>query len=319
MSDNIPEILPDTWRKWTSQANVRGLIGKSIHDLDSYQSGSKSKYDQFLLLRAYWVSVLRENFDGHLRDKWFPQYHKAQESLSDDSYSWLEYLRSFEKNYFDQYPSSYPHLGTFSLVRRFQQVVTNLRSENVSGKAHYFLQSSKESSQRGPQTNPATPTPPNRTRITTNPGNDEPITPLLEALNLEAPPSSSRSRMPPYDAKDASEMAKIEAATGDEQTVNTALILFLEAVTMHFTTKVRWSLVQKSFQVSAKGRKRFEAGVDGVLECRGKTLAIVEAKPFLRVNARATIQVQETAQMACWICSEPSSIRRDFSGEGKQR
>ena len=186
-----------------------------------------------------------------------------------------------------------------------------------SAKTRYFTRSSKNTAITSNVVRPATPVPGRRFGTTADPSN-LPITPirtrqsddmedtvdLLTGLKIDAyeTPGSALSA---FSYAGAAEMAKLEAPTEDEQVVNTALILFLTAITIHFTTKVHWSLVRKAFKISKDDSKQFEARVDGVLSHASRTLAILEVKPFLRLSAISRIRAQETAQMACWISSEP--------------
>ena len=108
------------------------------------------------------------------------------------------------------------------------------------------------------------------------------------------------------------------AAIEDEQIVNTALLLFLIAVTIHDPeVKGYWSLSRQQFRVSnqtsgPRAKKVYEAWVDGVLRKRGsnEVKAIVEVKPYLRVPNIVAIRMQEAAQMAAWMCTSPPTTSR---------
>jgi hypothetical protein len=92
----------------------------------------------------------------------------------------------------------------------------------------------------------------------------------------------------------------------DEQIFNSALVLFLKAVTVHFVGDANWSVQRKAFHIADKGEKIFEARVDGVLFRRRdhQIMAILEVKPCVRGKKEADIQRQEAAQMAAWTSSE---------------
>jgi len=85
--------------------------------------------------------------------------------------------------------------------------------------------------------------------------------------------------------------------TKDEQIVNSALVLFLKAVTVHFVGDANWSFQRKAFNFADKRDKVFEARVDGVLlrRCDHQIMAILEVKPFVRGKKEAAIQRQEAA------------------------
>ena len=76
--------------------------------------------------------------------------------------------------------------------------------------------------------------------------------------------------------------------TPDEQIVNSALVLFLKAVAVHFVGDANWSIQRKAFHIGDKGDKGFEARVDGVLFRRSDhmIMAILEVKPFVRGKRR---------------------------------
>lgn len=102
-------------------------------------------------------------------------------------------------------------------------------------------------------------------------------------------------------------MAEPEAVR-DEQIVNFALLASLDAITVRCAPKgtPMWSPERRGFQVRKGDVKIYEARVDGILKKRGsdEILAIIEVKPCMRDSTLA-IRMQETAQMAAWICQHP--------------
>ncbi|KAE8155000.1 hypothetical protein BDV25DRAFT_146823 [Aspergillus avenaceus] len=95
--------------------------------------------------------------------------------------------------------------------------------------------------------------------------------------------------------------------TKDEQIVNTALVDFLNALTMHFPQANDWTLHRKSFKAAFQ-HASFEARTDGYLEDDGssdRVRALIEVKPMLREKKRNPICMQEAAQMVAWIKSDP--------------
>lgn len=100
--------------------------------------------------------------------------------------------------------------------------------------------------------------------------------------------------------------------TGDEQIINTALILFLTAITIHYAeVKGHWSLSRQAFCVANEFKgKVYEARVDGIPRTgRDREVkAIIEVKPFLRSKddtIHDAIRIQEAAQMVAWISTHP--------------
>lgn len=135
----------------------------------------------------------------------------------------------------------------------------------------------------------------------------DPETPMRK-LTLESPESArlgSQSSDPSSFISPAPVAAGLSAVE-DEQIVNTALVMFLRALTMHFKVQAHWSLKRQRFVFGEKGDKVFEARVDGCLRSsRNQVKAIIEVKPFLREADPKAIRMQESAQMAAWICNYP--------------
>ena len=73
--------------------------------------------------------------------------------------------------------------------------------------------------------------------------------------------------------------------TEDEQIVNTALLLFLNAMLLHFEIPAKWSLHRKAFRFEQNKENLFEARVDGYLLCSSDDrvkATVVEVKSFSR-------------------------------------
>lgn len=95
--------------------------------------------------------------------------------------------------------------------------------------------------------------------------------------------------------------------TRDEQIVSTALVLFLNALSMHFGTVVSWKMHRKAF-VAEFEEARYEARMDGYLGDQNQNpYALVEVKPIRRAEKTNMIQLQEGAQMASWIKNDTDS------------
>lgn len=89
--------------------------------------------------------------------------------------------------------------------------------------------------------------------------------------------------------------------TRDEQIVNTALINFLDALTIHFSFSSNWTLHRKAFTATFDDA-RFEARTDGYLDdAYGSPSVIIEVKPMIRERKLVAIQMQESAQMVAWL------------------
>ena len=98
--------------------------------------------------------------------------------------------------------------------------------------------------------------------------------------------------------------------------MNVALVLSLNAVTVHFVPNADWSFERKAFQIgNKKSGMGFEARVDGFLSrlSDDQVMAILEVKPCVWVRQSTNIRMQESAQMPAWIshfpdnCTSPDS------------
>ncbi|OJJ68271.1 hypothetical protein ASPBRDRAFT_210162 [Aspergillus brasiliensis CBS 101740] len=130
-------------------------------------------------------------------------------------------------------------------------------------------------------------------------------------------PSKSTGMIPdtpggsPFDSPGPSEIQnQMYPQTEDEQIVNSALVDFLNALSIHFPEACDWTLHRKSFKAEFE-HASYEARTDGYLKggTSGKARALIEVKPMLRDKKRIPICMQEAAQMVAWIKSDP-----DFTG-----
>ncbi|KAL3480458.1 hypothetical protein BJX99DRAFT_244222 [Aspergillus californicus] len=97
----------------------------------------------------------------------------------------------------------------------------------------------------------------------------------------------------------------------DEQIVNTALISFLDARTLHSKIENGWSIHRLPLKANFEDAS-FEARTEGYLQDKGNggtIRALVEVKAASRALKDATIRMQEVAQMVAWIKSRPESRR----------
>lgn len=85
--------------------------------------------------------------------------------------------------------------------------------------------------------------------------------------------------------------------------MNCALVIFLNALTIHFDMDSNWTLHRKAFK-AVFGDASFEARVDGYLKHRGNPRVIIEVKPASRSSKELSIQMQESAQVVAWIKSD---------------
>jgi hypothetical protein len=86
--------------------------------------------------------------------------------------------------------------------------------------------------------------------------------------------------------------------TKDEQIVNSALVLFLKAVTVHFVGDTNWSVQRKVFNMADKENKMFEARVDGILLRRHnhRIMAIVKG-----LGRASSLPMPARPQILFWL------------------
>ncbi|TVY79707.1 hypothetical protein Focb16_v008611 [Fusarium oxysporum f. sp. cubense] len=120
-----------------------------------------------------------------------------------------------------------------------------------------------------------------------------------------------------YHSPLSGEVGKQYQSIEDEQIVNTPLVLFLNALTLHCDyAQGAWTIYRKTFVVKASATKVYEARVDGLLRVKDRTCAIVEVKPLIRYGSEKTldkIRMQETAQMAAWIAQDPPVLKKPIT------
>ena len=97
----------------------------------------------------------------------------------------------------------------------------------------------------------------------------------------------------------------------DEQIINTALVIHLNATTEHFNLPQHWTMHRKKFVAPAVKNgieeKGYEARTDGYLsdEKGARVRALIEVKAAPRELKTMNIFMQESAQMAAWILEHP--------------
>ncbi|KIX02801.1 uncharacterized protein Z518_08744 [Rhinocladiella mackenziei CBS 650.93] len=301
--------LPKTPDKWEKQAKRHKSVGGSIFDLDHFASASKITYEQFLHLRVLWTGKRAKDFaDEDTRRTWLRDEHYFEAIHLLASFPpWKLYLDSLESPLDLQI--AFPNLGTFSLVRYLQVKLTKYpENENFTPKFSPIAHRTRSKFSDMLRTAAKSPS-----RVVARNLFSTPVRNRLNSLPLSSDslPSvaeqSARTDIPdsvPPISKDT----KNQPSADDEQIVNVALVHFLNAVTMHFVPMADWSFERKSFQLgNKKNGKGYEARVDGFLGRLSdqQVMAILEVKPCARFRQRSNIRMQESGQMAAWICQFP--------------
>jgi hypothetical protein len=328
MSTSTPEELPSSPHLWKCQAIHCGLQGGTVFDLDKYHSASKIDFKQFLHLRALWIPAKQEDFaDPKNRQTWLADayYEQAKKRLKGWK-PWESYLKTLKQTREQLYTGMFPQLGTFSLVRHQQLDVDRCKGDKEPtpkffSPVRYQTRLRSKLQQNDPFQRSDSPTPGARAgelNLPQTPVNLVKYQNLLDDIPSSLASESARSDFPESMSPISADMVKEFPAADDEQIVNSALVLFLNAVVIHFVRKADWTLHRKIFRIGKSNKRNkegFEARVDGFLRRHfdDKVMAIVETKACVREAKEADIQMQETAQMAAWISTFPENVESDAS------
>lgn len=227
-------------------------------------------------------------------NQWLPDAKEKLENLS----SWDKYRQSFVGSNLE---------GTFATARHYQLEISKVEQLEITGgvvftpKVH-MTRSKTQAAQlpiRQPDFTAATP-PSKPTQGFETPYVDD-------EEDTDSPGSSS---MPPSRWSNVKPDEKFMCPpTKDEQIVNTALLVFLDSITLHFNLSVDWSMHRKPLKAEFT-KAKFHARTDGNLADRsGDIRAIIEVKPVLRQNKRPQICIQESHQIvACILEDYKSSV-----------
>jgi hypothetical protein len=304
--------LPKTdrdWEKSLSKYNVKG----DRHKLSSASSASQIDIEEFLALRTLWLEKDLNALQKSHEDFGIKRSHadKATEVLENHTPGWPEYLRFTPNNTARKSGDPLPTeaAGFASVLHNQREIFTRLSSNKEEIKV---IRSPYRLRPRGPpetfagqigggiarhdalQTpQRAAPQTPQRL-VPQTPQRPVPQTPLVSPFDVESP----------FD-KDI----PTPAPAADEQIVNIALIGLLQGLIVHQHRRADWTIQRKIFRCGRKGSiAEFEARTDGALQNHSnkRCIAIIEVKARRRAG-QFQIQMQESAQMAAWIDTEPES------------
>jgi hypothetical protein len=97
--------------------------------------------------------------------------------------------------------------------------------------------------------------------------------------------------------------------TKDEQIVNTALVLLLNALTMSRGLSVSWTMHRIPLRAIFDPYS-YEARTDGYLsDSKGSPHVLIEVKPMERNKRQPQIRMQKGAQMVAWIKAYEDGVR----------
>ncbi|CAI7631573.1 unnamed protein product [Penicillium glandicola] len=295
-----PEIeIPETLEDWRRMATQRQLENTTLYS-EKLVSASKIGFDQFLLFRVIW-KIHKANQIVNLLDMkgWIKEAEKKLRSYQ----SWSTYCESVElpenRSRGSGEPSKATPEGNFAIVRHYQREVRKTKSE-VNPQAF----DTPIASRTRAKTNHAPVKQMARLGLdpfTTPTKNPNPSSSRQDDPFEDDSPNQTPSTGPSPPTTISREMEKfLYPPTKDEQIVNTALIVFLNALTTHFDFYSNWTLHRKPF-VATFENAQFEARTDGYLDSPGgKTRVLIEVKPVM----------QESAQMVAWIKSDNELAQR---------
>lgn len=255
--------LPSSPREWRDLVVRNDLTDSTIHTAD-LSSASTIEEDQYLLFRVLWKVRPIQQFDWKRfnLDKW---EGRANELLANYS-SW--------KAYCDGLAVGTVFESTFALAHYFQLQATNTSDETLVSNVvitpiAYRTRSKTDIERQLHHMHLQTPT--KSTGLLPDDSDSE------ELDDTESPPMSKSPS--PEEIRNL-----MNRQTKDEQIVNTALVNFLSALTLHSGLPNHWTLHRKSFKACFT-HASFEARTDGYLEDTkpdGKIRALIEVKAVAR-------------------------------------
>lgn len=317
--------LPKTTREWSNLVAELELENQSIHTYCYADSGSKISLKQFFLLRVLRAKKRAEQVLGasEFRGWELDRHLETSREFLKEVPGWDQYISSYHRSLAELQSGRFSSLGIFSLVRLYQLNVgaVDASSEGATNKVAFTPIAMRTRARTGgaePRpTTPVTPTPSSRSWKTPETGNDYGISgdedmSILEkdlsALSLSGntPRKIDISPQSPL----TEDFARILKDASDEQIVNMALLVFLDAIVIHCPlVKTDWTPERRGFTVKDRRQSKvYEARVDGFLRHRirdDEILAIIEVKPYAREGRADAVRMQEGAQVAAWISQHP--------------
>ncbi|KAA8641643.1 uncharacterized protein ATNIH1004_011779 [Aspergillus tanneri] len=279
-----------------------GLTGQTIHGAE-LASASKIEYEQFLLFRVLWVSRRVEDLPKTLPG--MSLLISEADTMLKKYNSWHTYCRGFTLPNIEE--------GNFAVARNYQLEVANTEDKTdprtlATPVAHRTRARVNELGRKLAGVRLETPSKSTNifeTLDIEDIGLDDPFA-IPETPNPDTPSPFREITPAPKELENV-----LYPPTKDEQIVNCALVLFLNALTIHFKFANNWTLHRRAFKANFEGAS-FEARTDGYLnDRRGIAKVIIEVKPVTRSKKPALIQMQESAQMVAWIKSDDEKPNGD--------
>ncbi|PYH38808.1 uncharacterized protein BO87DRAFT_350287 [Aspergillus neoniger CBS 115656] len=285
------KVIPQSPEEWLKEVKHLDLDKVTIHDAP-LKSASRAEFEQFLLLRVVWKSYDSSKFLRRVDlSQALPDARTRLKGLG----SWTNYKNSF---------TGPVQQGTFALARHYQLQVTRTDQDSPTGSGVQFTPvahrtRSKQQTGQPPAQPDFTKSPP------TNPDPNFDTALLDDESDSMSVVSSPLVRTPWSPIRPEDEF--LYPPTKDEQIVNTALLTFLDSLTLHFDLSVGWSIHRMAFKATFTNME-FQARTDGYLaDSKGDIKAIVEVKPVIRNNKETQIRIQESHQIVANLLADYTS------------
>ncbi|PYI29013.1 hypothetical protein BP00DRAFT_427913 [Aspergillus indologenus CBS 114.80] len=303
MSNPSDTRLPGSRTAWETRATATGVIQQSVHSA-SLDSASEIKEAQYLLLQVLWRSRQRQEFDWKLSglDLW----KNAAKAHCDTYKSWKLYCEDLaagktKKSEFQE--------SSFAVVLLYQCQAANVNTMDMTPSVVVTPHEQRDL-RKIPRIN--------YDENTILPEVDDlhissnPQTPVRSRILLDPDEEGlQRSSYKPSSPNVPEDIQRqIYKQSRDEQIVNTALISFVNALTLHADIRVVWSLHRLPLKADFNPAS-YEARTDGYLEIlttadeKKRIRALVEVKAAFRQKNGPAIRMQEAAQVVAWLKSHP--------------
>ena len=289
---DVPQVsrttLPSTRQDWERllSSNKESNVTDTMWTIKTYKSASKMLDHQYLMLRVLWSSNNASEFDESQWPNAIRQYQRAAAALLRESSHWQRYIQNLPELTKSRKPGP-PYIGLFTIPRWHQLTIVNIDQTSV-----------EETSSLTPQRQ--------LLEQVVDQDNQRAVaelawgTPIRRRPQRVAHVSGKSSEATPSGISTDPRIA-INHAAEDEQVVNTALILLLDALLMLSP--------QIGVETTIK-RERFNFGglwvacTDGCIRDFGNPTAIraiIEVKAFNREKKAGATRQQEAGEMASWI------------------
>lgn len=290
-----PNKLPQKFSEWEKETITMGLRDQTVHGA-KLVSASKIGYEVFILFQILWIRY-RSTDNLHSLLPGIEKWIKKADTMLKSYQSWDAYCRGFDGRNLNE--------GTFAIARYYQLEVVKTEDkaepEDLVTPIAHRTRAHATMDQRITKSHLQTPT---KSTGDVEMMDVEEFDSDEDEIDIdETPeiPSSSPFRPVTPVSKELANV--LYPPSLDEQIVNCALVIFLNALTVHFNIASNWTLHRKAFK-AVFGDASFEARTDGYLNHAGQPKVILEVKPASRYAKESLIQMQESAQMVAWIKSD---------------